>query len=75
MLLISRLGPKQLELLHEMVPQAAVIGMLVNPDFPDAATQASEVQQAARALGLHLQVLRASTEPDIETAFATFHHQ
>ena len=73
--LISRLGPKQLELLHEMVPQATMIGLLVNPDFPDAETQASEVQQAARALGLHLQVLRASTEPDVETAFATFRHQ
>jgi putative ABC transport system substrate-binding protein len=73
--LLSRLEPKQLELLHEMVPQAAVIGMLVNPDWPDAETQVSEVQQAARALGLHLQVLRASTEPDVETAFATFRNQ
>ena len=63
------LGPKRLELLHEMVSQAAVIGMLVNPDYPDAETQLREAQDAAR--GLQLYILRASTEPDIETAFAT----
>jgi putative ABC transport system substrate-binding protein len=71
----SLLGPKQLELLHEMVPKATVVGLLVNPDWPDAETQASDVQKAAHALGLHLQVLRASTEPDIETAFTTLRQQ
>jgi putative tryptophan/tyrosine transport system substrate-binding protein len=68
----SVLGPKRLELLHEMVPTAAVIGMLVNPNFPDAESQSSEALEAARALGVQLQVLTASTERDINMAFATF---
>src|SRR5712691_4583208 len=68
----SVLGPKRLELLHELVPTATVIGMLVNPHFPDAETQAREAQDAAHALGLQLQVLHASSEGDLETAFATF---
>jgi len=71
----SVLGPKRLELLHEMVPTATVIGLLVNPQFPDAETQAREAQDAAHALGLQLQVLHASSEGDLETAFATFRHQ
>ena len=71
----SVLGPKRLELLHEMVPTAAVIGLLVTPQFPDAETQAREAQDAAHALGLQLQVLHASSEGDLETAFATFRQQ
>jgi putative tryptophan/tyrosine transport system substrate-binding protein len=70
--LTSVLGPKRLELLREIVPRAAVIGMLVNPDYPDAEAQSRDVQEAALALGLQLHVLRASTEPDFDTAFATF---
>src|SRR5882672_1473135 len=71
----SVLGPKRLELLHEMVPTATVIGLLVNPQFPDAETQAREAQDAAHALGLQLQVLHVSSESDLETAFATFRQQ
>jgi putative ABC transport system substrate-binding protein len=66
----SMLGPKRLELLHELVPAAAVIGMLVNPNFPDAETQSREAQAAALSLGLQLHVLNASTERDLDAAFA-----
>ena len=65
-------GPKKLELLHELVPTATVIALLVNPTSPDIAepyTQA--LQAAAPALGLQLHVLRASTERDFDTVFAT----
>ena len=68
---LSVLGPKQVELLHELVPNAAVIGMLVNPNFPDAKTQARNAQEAARALGRQIYVLNASNERDLERAFAT----
>jgi putative ABC transport system substrate-binding protein len=69
---LSVLGPKQVELLHELVPNATVIGMLVNPNFPDAKTQARNAQEAARALGRQIFVLNASNERDLERAFATF---
>ncbi len=68
----SVLGPKRLELLHELVPTATVIGMLVNPHFPDAETQAREAQDAAHALGLQLYIVHASSEDEVDTAFATF---
>jgi len=69
--LTSVLGPKQLELLREVVPNAAVIGMLVNPNWPDAKTQVRNVQEAARTLGRQIYVLNASSERDLEKAFAT----
>jgi putative ABC transport system substrate-binding protein len=47
----------------------------VNPDYPDAATQISEVDEAARALRLQLHILKARTEPDFETAFTTLVQQ
>jgi putative ABC transport system substrate-binding protein len=64
---INSLAAKDLGLLHELVPQAAVIALLVNPDNAD--TQATDAQEAAHALGLELLVLNASTETDIDTAF------
>jgi putative ABC transport system substrate-binding protein len=67
----SFLGPKRLELLHEMVPTAMVIGMLVNPNWVDADTQSREAQEAARTLGLHLQIVHASSEADFDAAFST----
>ena len=65
------LGPKRLELLHELVPTATIIALLVNPTNPNAETQSRDLQAAARTLGLQLHVLHASTERDFDTAFAT----
>src|SRR5215470_12752529 len=65
------LESKQLELLREVVPKAGVIGVLVNPTATAAESQESEAQVAARALGLQLFVVNASSERDFDTAFAT----
>jgi putative ABC transport system substrate-binding protein len=70
--LALELGPKRLELLHELVPAAANIALLANPANPiSAEIQSSELQAAARTLGLPpLHVLSASSERDFEAAFA-----
>jgi putative tryptophan/tyrosine transport system substrate-binding protein len=64
-------APKLLELLHEVIPTATTMAALVNPTNPNADTLSRSLQVAARTLGLQLHVLKASTEPDIETAFVT----
>ena len=64
-------GPKLLELLHEVVPKATKIALLVNPTNFNSKTVLRNLQAAARTLGLQLHVLNASTERDIDTAFAT----
>jgi putative ABC transport system substrate-binding protein len=71
-MLISVLGAKRMELLHELVPQATVIGVLVNPNGPDAEAQSQEAQAAGRALGRQIEVLNASNDREIEAAFAAF---
>jgi putative ABC transport system substrate-binding protein len=63
-------GPKRLELIHEMVPRAA-IAFLVNPTEPSAKTLLRDAQAAARTLGLRLHVLYASTEREFDAVFAT----
>jgi len=63
-------APKRLELLHELVPKATVMVYLVDPAFPNAETNTKEMQAAARALGLELHVLNASTERDFDAIFA-----
>src|SRR5207244_8401476 len=55
-------GPKQLQLLHDLVPTATIIAALVNPTGPGAENQTRDLPTAARALGLQLHVLHASTE-------------
>jgi putative ABC transport system substrate-binding protein len=65
----SVLGPKRLQLLHEAVPKAVPIGLLLNPNFPDADSQSNEALEAARSLGLQLYVLTASTERELDAAF------
>ena len=65
------LVPKQLSLLHELVPNAAVIALLVDLNVPDAASRVGEVQAAARALRLQLVVLNVRTANDIDMAFAS----
>ena len=63
--------PKQLELLHELVPNATAIALLVNPaSSARAESNARETQVAARRLGLKLHVLHASSEPELDAAFA-----
>jgi ABC-type uncharacterized transport system substrate-binding protein len=72
----SELNAKRLELLHELVPNAGVIAVLVNPtNPPNAETTSKDVQAAAQALRLQTQVLRASTDREIEAAFATLVQQ
>ena len=70
--LINRLAGKMVEFLHDMVPKAAVIGFLVNPKDPNADSDTREVQAAADVFGQKLVVAKASTEGDIDSAFATF---
>jgi putative tryptophan/tyrosine transport system substrate-binding protein len=63
---------KRLELLHELVPTATIVAALVNPTAPVLAeTMTRDLQAAARTLGLQLHVLQASSERQIDTAFAT----
>ena len=62
----SELAPKRLGLLHELVPNATVVALLVNPDNPESARQ----QEAAARLGIRLIVLNASNESEIDTSFA-----
>ena len=64
------LAAKRLELLHELVPAASIIALLVNPTDPNAETTLKSLRAAARDLGLQLHVLRASTEREIDDAFA-----
>ena len=69
--LLGELWPKRLQLLHELVPKAGTIGVLVNPANSNSGANTRNLEPAAKALGLQLEVLPASTEPDIEAAFAT----
>jgi putative ABC transport system substrate-binding protein len=69
--LSSELVSKRLGLLHDLIPTATLIGLLVNPTDPRAESQTREMQEAARVLGLQIHVVNASTEGEINTAFAT----
>jgi len=62
-------GPKQLQLLHELVPSATIMAALVNPNSPGAEVQTRDLPVVAGALGLQLHVLHASAERDLEAAF------
>jgi len=67
--LATTLEAKRLGLLHDLEPQAATIGVLLNPTSSTAASQLSDLQEAARTIGLQLHVLRASTDDEIDAAF------
>ncbi len=67
--LATTLEAKRLGLLHNLVPQAETIGVLLNPASSTAASQLRDLQEAARAIGLQLYVLRASTDGEIDAAF------
>ena len=66
-------GPKLLELLHEAVPSAKTMALLINPTNPNADSQSQNLQAAAGRLGLQLYIINASTEGDLDPAFAKAH--
>jgi putative ABC transport system substrate-binding protein len=74
-ILTSMLEPKRLGLLHELVPRAVTIGVLLNPRFLPFDDQVREMQEAARAIGMQVQILRASTGGEIGAAFETVAQQ
>jgi putative ABC transport system substrate-binding protein len=65
----GELQPKRLELLTELVPDAKVIALLVNPNNPSAERLIGDMQEAARAKGVHLRILKAGIESEIDAAF------
>ena len=73
--LASELAPKQLQLLHEVVPKASRFGVLMDPAFPATPSVIPDLEAAARNLGLQLLVVNARTDSDLETAFAIFSQQ
>ena len=68
-ILAAEMDGKRLELLHELMPNAARVGLLLNPNFPAYLAQLNELQQAATIMGLQVDVLRANTDGEIEAAF------
>jgi len=67
----TELMPKRLELLSELVPQAKVVALLVNPNNPNTEAMMRDMPEAARVEGLQLHILKASVEREIDTAFET----
>jgi putative ABC transport system substrate-binding protein len=67
----GKLGAKRLELLHELVPKATVIGLLMDPNWPGAVAELPELEAAGPAIGAQVVVARASNEGEFESAFAT----
>jgi putative ABC transport system substrate-binding protein len=70
-IMVTELTPKRLELLSELVPQAAVIALLVNPNNADAEPTIRDAQEAARVKGVQLPILKAGAEGEIDAAFAS----
>ena len=73
--LLNALVAKRLEMLRELVPAARSIGLLVNPKNPNAESDSKDVQDAARVLGLAIQVVNASTDAELDRAFASLAEQ
>jgi putative ABC transport system substrate-binding protein len=74
-ILTAAIEAKRLGLLHEIVPQAAVVGFIVNPKYAQATAQVRQVEDAAHATGLQIYVLRVSKDEDIDIAFKTIAQQ
>jgi putative ABC transport system substrate-binding protein len=73
--LSGELAPKRLQLLHDLIPNAALFGVLADPAFPPTQSTIADLQAAAPMLGLQLVVASARSDSDLETAFATFSQQ
>jgi putative ABC transport system substrate-binding protein len=74
-ILTTNLEAKRLGLLHELIPRAEVVSVLLNPNLPSTQDQLAELQAAANALGLRLNVLHASNPSGIDEAFAAAAHE
>jgi putative ABC transport system substrate-binding protein len=72
-ILLNELTQKRIELLTELVPQAKVIGLLINPKNPTNETTVGDPRQAARTKGVQVEILEASSDTDINAAFAALH--
>jgi ABC-type uncharacterized transport system substrate-binding protein len=70
-MLTASLESKRLELLHEVVPKAAIIGVMVDPNSPDTERQLRELPVAAGSIGQRIVILKAGTEREVEAAFAS----
>jgi hypothetical protein len=70
-ILSADLAAKKLEVLHELLPDASVVAMLVNPANPSVEPESKATQDAARSLGVQFHILRASTAGEIDAAFAS----
>ena len=62
---------KQIDVLHQVIPGMKVVALLINPNSPEAARQPTDAQEATRKLGIDLQILNASTDAEIDRAFAS----
>jgi len=70
----AEVGPKRLELLHQVIPAASIVALLINPTNPVISEPLSrDAQAAAGTLGIRLQILKASSDAEIEAAFAALH--
>jgi putative ABC transport system substrate-binding protein len=74
-ILEAELAPKRLQLVRELMPNAAVFGVLADPAIPGIQSTIADLHMAARTLGLQLIVVNARTDTGLETAFATFSQQ
>jgi putative ABC transport system substrate-binding protein len=74
-LLTALLEPKRFGLLHDLVPNATTVGVVLNPKFPGSPAQLRDVEAAASATGVQIQVLQASTDDELDAAFETISRQ
>jgi putative tryptophan/tyrosine transport system substrate-binding protein len=68
---LNEMETRRLALLHELMPSAALIGVLINPESPSIETQLNDVRAAARTLGQQIHIVKASNDREIDAAFAT----
>jgi len=73
--LVEALEPKRLGLLHELIPRADVIAVLVNPNSPTAEARSRELHEAARAIGVQILILNVGDDRELEPAFTTLVHR
>jgi putative tryptophan/tyrosine transport system substrate-binding protein len=71
----NRLNPKRVEILHELVPEAAVLGLLVNPANANAEPQSTDAGEATRTIGRKLIIVKASSETELDRTFASLAEQ